>query len=84
MVVENGSRIENGENVFGFDGRLAIVHANDDARHTLLPEGNEDAATNHRLHFSGEMVGEGGVQRDRQSNVAEFRHGRPASPAKKS
>ena len=61
-------------NIFRGDRWLAVVQFDDDARHALLAERDEDASAHDWRGIRGDTVGEDHVQRHGQGDVAEFGH----------
>ena len=75
LLIEHRRSIKHTENVFGLHFRRTIMKDGDDSRHALLAEWNQDAPADHGLHPVGDAIGERKVERHREGDVAEFRHG---------
>ena len=74
VIVEDWRGVEHAENIFCGDRRLAVVQFDDDARHALLAERDQDASADNGRGIRRDTVGERHVQRHGQGNVAEFGH----------
>ncbi len=75
LGIEHGCGVEDFKDVLGLDRWRAIMQRGHHARQPQVAEGHQHASADHRLR-PVQPIGETGLQRHRQRDIAELRHGR--------
>jgi hypothetical protein len=73
-IVEDGSRVDNAENILGGDLWFAVVEIDHDAHHPLLAKGDEDTSSNYRDRSGRDTIGKRHIEGHGDGNVAEVGH----------